>query len=90
MTFIVDVATATTERFAQTLQRATLAQLDEALTCKRMTARARDMVRAAHAMVHGDVEVADAWMQTCPELMPALTDEEGRLARMIDVIAETV
>ncbi|NMG55952.1 hypothetical protein [Aromatoleum aromaticum] len=79
-----------TERTVSHLQRATVAQLEQALARKRMTDLERDLMRKAHAMLHGDGEAADRWMTEVVELLDrTLTDRERALLGLVDVLAET-
>lgn len=79
------------ERFAATLLRADATDLSLAFMGKDMTALECGMVRTAHAIIHGDTDAAEGWMDEYPALLERdrLTVRESALADMVDVIAET-
>ena len=79
------------ERFAATLLRADATDLNLAFVGKDMTALECSMVRTAHAIMHGDTDAAEGWMDEYPALLERdrLTVRESALADMVDVIAET-
>jgi len=80
-----------TTRTVSALQRATPADLVQAIARKRMTDLERELMRKAHAMLHGDMEAADRWMEECVELLDGdkLTDRERALVELVDALAET-
>jgi len=49
------------------------------------------MVRTAHAIMHGDTDAAERWMDEYPDMLERdrLTVRESALADMVDVVAET-
>lgn len=83
--------TPASDRFISALQQASVSELDAALTGKRMSDFERDMVRKAHAMLHGDTPTADRWLMDYADILDddQMTDRARCLADLVDAIAET-
>lgn len=81
---------AQTGRFVTVLQSAGLTELDNALLCRHMTDFERGLICEAHAMLNGDTETAERWLEDAHVLLGYdLTEREMKLLRLVDVIAET-
>lgn len=78
-------------RFVATLLRAEETDLVLALAMRDATATESAMIFKAHAMLHGDAEAADRWMEDYPALLERdrLTVREKALADLVDAVAET-